>query len=128
MLKNNKGMGIVEALVAIFIISVALLATLEASRQAVVMSISTRNYNTATYLAQQVLEELKKNDGIAAFGDFDSTTRIESPQIINGVEYTISQGDPVNLGEGTIIVLVTVSWTEGTHTRSPQFTAYYYME
>jgi Tfp pilus assembly protein PilV len=126
MLKNNKGMGIVEALVAIFIISVALFAILECYRQAVDMSVSARNHNTATYLAQQVLEELKKNDGIAAFGNFVATTSVTSPQTINGITYTITQGDPVDLGDNTIRVTVTISWAEGTLSKSAKFTEYYY--
>ncbi len=126
-LKNNHGFGIVAALVAMFIITVALLAILEGSRQAVAVSIATRNYNTATYLAQQVLEELKKNDGIATFGEFDKDFSTASPQTINGVEYTITQGDPVDLGDRTISVTVTISWEENGHSRSEEYTDYYYL-
>lgn len=125
MLKNSKGMGIVEAIVAIFIISVALLAILEGYRLSVDMSVSTRNHNTATYLAQQVLEELKKNDGKKVF---IATTNVPSPQTINGVVYTIQQGSPVfDLGNNTVSVTVTILWVEGTGSRSARFTSYYYL-
>jgi len=124
MSKNSKGMGIVEALIAIFIISVALLAILEGYRISVAMSVSTRNHNTATYLAQQVLEELKKNDGKE---EFDATTNVASPQTINGVEYTIQQGNPIDLGNNTIRVTVKILWIDGTRSRSAEFTNYYYL-
>lgn len=126
MLKNRKGMGLVEALVAIFIISVALIAILEGYRQSVNISIMTRNYNNATYLAQQVLEELKKNDNKEASEGFDAATSITSPQIINGVEYTIMQSDPSYLDDLTVKVTVEIFWTEGTHNKSEEFSNLYY--
>lgn len=127
-IKNDRGMGIVEALVAMLLVTVALLAILTSYQQAVAMAVSTRNHNMATYLAQQVLEELKKNDGIGSFKDFDPITDVENPQTINGVEFTITQGEQINhTDNNTISVTVKVSWTEGVRAKSAEFTEYYYL-
>jgi len=129
MLRNDRGLGIVGALVAMFVVTVALLAILACYRQVVAVSVSARNYTNAAYLAQQVLEELKKNDGeIESSDDFDTTTSFTNPQTItiDGVAYTIAwvQNSTVN---NTIPVAVTISWSEGTVIKSKEFTDYYYL-
>jgi len=52
-----------DVLLGIAIISIALVGIAFAWRQSTVTTVSARNYNQATYYAQQALEKLKVNDG-----------------------------------------------------------------
>ena len=63
--KNKAGFALIDILVGVAIISIALLGIAYAWRQSTVTTVSARNYNQATYYAQQALEQLKVNDGAA---------------------------------------------------------------
>jgi type II secretory pathway pseudopilin PulG len=61
--KSSAGFALVDIIIGIAILSVALVGIAFAWRQSTVTTISARNYNQATYYAQQALEILKVNDG-----------------------------------------------------------------
>ncbi len=61
--KNKAGFALLDVLLGIAIISIALVGIAFAWRQSTVTTVSARNYNQATYYAQQALEQLKVNDG-----------------------------------------------------------------
>ena len=63
---THSGFAMLDVLLGITIITIALLGIAFAYRQSSVTTVSARNYNQATYYAQQVLEQLKVNDGQAA--------------------------------------------------------------
>ena len=55
----NNGFALIDVLLGTAILSVALMALAFAWRQSTVTTVSARNYNQATYYAQQALEELR---------------------------------------------------------------------
>lgn len=61
--KNQAGFALIDVILGIAILSVALVSIAFAWRQSTVTTISARNYNQATYYAQQALEQLKIYDG-----------------------------------------------------------------
>jgi len=63
---TRNGFAMLDVLLGITIITIALLGIAFAYRQSTVTTVSARNYNQATYYAQQALEQLKVNDGQAA--------------------------------------------------------------
>ena len=60
---NRNGFAFMDVLLGIAIITLAFLGIAFAYRQSTVTTVSARNYNQATYYAQQALEQLKVNDG-----------------------------------------------------------------
>lgn len=63
--RNKAGFALLDVLLGIAIISIALVGIAFAWRQSTVTTVSARNYNQATYYAQQALEQLKVSDGAA---------------------------------------------------------------
>ena len=61
--KKSAGFALVDIILGIAILSVALVGIAFAYRQSTVTTVVARNYNQATYYAQQALEKLKVNDG-----------------------------------------------------------------
>lgn len=61
--KNQAGFALIDVILGIAILTVALVSIAFAWRQSTITTISARNYNQATYYAQQALEQLKINDG-----------------------------------------------------------------
>ena len=142
--KNRQaGFALIDALLGMTILTVALLGIAFAFRQSTVTTVSARNYNQATYYAQQALEQLK------VFDDKDSGTWEKDPVIIpaNGVmpafqletkqiAATEMPADYTSLPETIkaklIPVRATVTWQEtigGTlTTRTVQVSSYYYLK
>jgi len=75
--KMNRpgGFALIDMLIGLTILPVALLGIGFAFRQSTVTTVSARNYNQATYYAQQALERLKVNDGQST-GTWAGTTTI----------------------------------------------------
>ena len=139
---KSAGFALLDILIGITLISVALVGIAFAYRQSTVTTVSARNYNQATYYAQQALEKLKVNDGkpsaiwnpvwppIPANGStpaFTITTAVlptgEAP------EYdALSSAVQAKL----IPVQAKVSWLEsggtGSSTRSVSIVGYYYLK
>ena len=61
--RKSSGFALVDIILGIAILSVALVGIAFAYRQSTVTTVVARNYNQATYYAQQALEKLKVNDG-----------------------------------------------------------------
>ena len=62
-INKRNGFALIDIILGIAILSVALVSIAFAWRQSTVTTISARNYNQATYYAQQALEQLKIYDG-----------------------------------------------------------------
>ena len=144
-----------DILIGATIISVAWLGIAFAWRQSTLTTVSARNYNQATYYAQQALEQLKIYDGktvaevpddtwsqptfvftkapiqangvIPAAGTMPSFS--VSTRLLSAAESTaLSASDKVNLKP----VKATVAWQEpggaGTVNQSISIVAYYYLK
>lgn len=64
-LNKRNGFALLDVLLGTAIITIALLGIAFAYRQSTVTTVAARNYNQATYYAQQALEQLKVHDGKA---------------------------------------------------------------
>ena len=71
--KKSAGFALVDIILGIAILSVALVGIAFAYRQSTVTTVVARNYNQATYYAQQALENLKVNDGKTSASVPDTT-------------------------------------------------------
>lgn len=136
----------VDTLLGIMIISVALVGFALTFRQSTTTTVVDRNYNQATYYAQQALERLKVNDGqtssssitwaytwsVAAAGALPAYT-ITTEQLSTAnlpAEYTALSSD---IQAKLIPVQVTVTWQEqgggaGLITRTLKVVSYYYLQ
>ena len=120
-LNKRNGFALLDVLLGTAIITIALLGIAFAYRQSTVTTISARNYNQATYYAQQALEQLKVNDGktsatwatntpVAASGSMPAFT-ITTSVLATGdaTEYDgLSQG----VRDKLVPVRATVTWQE----------------
>ena len=151
-LNKRKGFALLDVLLGTAIITIALLGIAFAYRQSTVTTVAARNYNQATYYAQQALELLKVNDGKTIAVTPDSIwTQPNFPQIfttntipVNG-EIPASGTMPkftvktvlltaVQVTEASSMlkpVKATVEWDEnvgaGTTKRSVSIVSYYYL-
>lgn len=123
-LKGQAGFIFIDALVGMVILTVALTALAVAYRQATITTVAARNYNNAVYLAQEAVEELKKNDGqlAAAF----TTTLTNSKITINNVGYSITPST-TDLSATLKEVKISVSWPNNTHSPPVELVSYYYL-
>ncbi len=126
-LKQQQGWLLMDSLIAIIIILVALTAILGLYTQTSSNNTANRNYNTAVYLAQSCLEELKQFENTKDIANLSSSTT----KLINGMTYTIDIV-PVtpadNLGGTMHSYQATVSWTEKSQIKRISLVSYYYSE
>ena len=111
-LNKQKGWIFVDSLLAMVIVSIALVALLSAFMQTTKASSVATNYNQALFLAQETIEELKIQDG---------RERINLPNVIppvqrNNVIFTITAAEitvaDTALNVNVHPVRIRVSWTE----------------
>lgn len=132
MLNNQKGWIYIDALVGLIVLSVGLLALTIAFRQSTITGTRNTNYDQAVYIAEQTVEEFRRNDGRQiANADFSLTT----PQTFRGIVYNI-EGTPIAVNNITELITnhlilpyrVTVSWTDNAtnNIHSVQLISYYY--
>ena len=143
--RKSAGFALVDIILGIAILSVALVGIAFAYRQSTVTTVVARNYNQATYYAQQALEKLKVNDGktsatlavpwaatenIAQSGAMPAFV-ISTAVLATGEapEYdALSQ--PIK--DKMVPVKATVSWQEssgsGVATRTVTIVGYYYLK
>lgn len=148
---RQSGFALIEILIGVVIISVALMGIAFAWRQSTVTTVSTRNYNQATYYAQLALELLKVNDGQTGIPDSAwnqptfpqgfTTNRIPANGIIPAAgtmpQFTVSTvllttADAPAASVTLKPVRATVTWQEtggsGAVTRSVAIVSYYYLK
>ncbi|MDF2633619.1 MAG: hypothetical protein K0R78_493 [Pelosinus sp.] len=127
--RGQKGFILMDSLVGIIILTVALLAILLTYSQATITAVSARNYNNAVYLAQQTVEELKRNNGRT---EFDPS--VGPPVTIKGIQYTIDLTrltiPEVQTNTNLRQYKVTVTWAERINSkvinRNVELVDYYY--
>jgi Tfp pilus assembly protein PilV len=119
-LRQQKGFLLLEVVIAIIIISTALLGTAGLLRQAALAVTDSSEESAALFLAQKRLERLKKQD--AAFWQVNCPSRNipfpdePSPVILNGCSYTIrtvADKFPIIGMKRTVVlakITVSVSW------------------
>ena len=143
---THNGFAMIDVLVGITIITIALLGIALAYRQSTVTTVSARNYNQATYYAQQALEQLKVHDGKTA-ASVPVTTWATNANIVKSgampaftlTTAVLAAGDAPEydgLSQGVrdklIPVRATVTWQEtsggGNTNRSVVVIGYYYLK
>lgn len=140
--KNRQaGFALIDALLGMTILTVALLGIAFAFRQSTVTTVSARNYNQATYYAQQALERLKVYDGKET-GTWAGTVNIPASGVMPAFTLTTavlaSGGAPEydaldsTVKAKLIPVRATVTWQESAGgalmTRTVQVASYYYLK
>ena len=138
---KSAGFALVDILLGIAILSVALVGIAFAWRQSTVTTVSARNYNQATFYAQQALENLKVNDGKTSATLAVSWAGSQSiPQTGSMPAFTITTA-VLATGEAPeydalssavraklVPVKATVSWVEGGSARSVVVIGYYFLK
>lgn len=130
-LKQQQGWLLMDSLIAIIIILVALTAILGLYTQTSSNNTANRNYNTAVYLAQDCLENLKKYEKTSTIANLPTGDTHPPDVSKNGVTYTIviSPVTPADNLDGTMYPYqATVSWTEKSGNRQISLVSYYYSE
>ncbi len=134
--KNQKGFTLIDALIALSIISVAFISILTMYGQATKATTSNKIINNALFIAQQTLEDLKRYDGMATITALPSNATDPPPITMDGISYTI-QVTPLVVSNPDFPLdnrirpyQATVSWTDYSVSpateRSIQLTSYYY--
>jgi len=110
LLNNERGMTLLEVLVALLILSLVLVTMLDRFAQAGRLNSGTYRYNEALSLAQSKIEEIKKKDfnsvASVALTSFSSESDYAQFQ---GLTYTVTVLDS---GLNTKTVTVAVSYTD----------------
>ena len=141
--KNRQaGFALIDALLGMTILTVALLGIAFAFRQSTVTTVSARNYNQATYYAQQALERLKVYDGKET-GTWAGTVNVPASGVMPAFQLVTEQIDAANMPadytslpetiKGKMVpVRATVTWQEtaggALMTRTVQVSSYYYLK
>jgi len=145
-LNKRNGFALLDVLLGTAIITIALLGIAFAYRQSTVTTVAARNYNQATYYAQQALEQLKVHDGKTA-ASVPVTTWATNANIVKSgampaftlTTAVLAAGDAPEydgLSQGVrdklIPVRATVTWQEtsggGNTNRSVVVIGYYYLK
>ena len=139
---HQAGFALIDVMLGIAILTVALLGIALAFRQSAVTTVSARNYNQATYYAQQALEKLKVYDGQTT-GTWTGTTTIPASGIMPAFTLTtavLATGDSPEYDSldstvkaKLVPVRATVTWREisggsGNVDRSLKVVSYYYLK
>ena len=129
-IRKEKGFLLIEVVIAMVIISIALVSATGMFIQATKANSEAEQYTTATTLAQEQLERLKqwKHSDWASLSAGDiprqGTGTVANPVTVNNIAYTITTitetaDDPARL----VQVKVTVSWSN--ETKKVEMTAVY---
>jgi len=126
-LKTNKGFILAEVLLAIFIISIALVAISGMFTQAIQANLMAKDYTVAANLAQKQLELLKSHPPEYWAGltlpctiPWSDTIQLPPPRYILITNASISDAD-----DSLVEVTVVVSWQEKGREGNLQFVTLY---
>lgn len=137
--RKSAGFALVDIILGIAILSVALVGIAFAYRQSTVTTVVARNYNQATYYAQQALEKLKVNDRKTlapekimetfekAYSDVSPSGSLPVFQVKTEV-MTITEVQ--SLSAKLVPVMATVKWQEpgDANDRTISVVGYYYLK
>ena len=139
--RKSAGFALVDIILGIAILSVALVGIAFAWRQSTVTTISARNYNQATYYAQQALEQLKIHDGktvtptdieITFAKGYSDVSPSGSLPVFQGKTELLTVTEVQYLSTKLVPVRATVQWQEsggsGNSTRTISVVGYYYLK
>jgi type II secretory pathway pseudopilin PulG len=127
---SQRGFSLVDTLMGTLLLAITLVAFMAGFAYVSRGTSGNTARVQALSIAQEVLEDLKKNDGLTAgLQNFAVTSPVER----NGISYGVLLTSPtVNALTGVSANLqprqVTVSWQEGSSTKSLSMVTYYYMQ
>lgn len=131
---NQGGWLLVDIAIGTLILSVALTAIALAYKQSTVTGMAARNYNQATYIAEQRIEDLRKNDGKKITDStIDWSPQSQTIPAKNGLPEFIVTTAPLTVTESIKSGYVkpyqiTVSWSELGNAKQLQVASYYYLK
>ena len=130
--KNKQGFMLVDALIAVLIVAIGLVAISLTFTKATGASIMSSDKTKATYLAKESLEYFKKYDGsltliTQTIVDQD-ITKNDFPKVPSSFSRTISATQPSNSNTKLIKLNVVVTWTDSNSGKEDNVTlnSYYY--
>ena len=132
-LKNQKGWVYIDALIGMTILALAITALALNFHQSTQGTLSISNQTQATYLAHQLLTELKIYDHTGldrSSPQWFKSDFFDDPNSKTKFQYTTKVLDPDEIPDGldvnVIPVRVTVQWSEPTGDKVLQIVTYYY--
>lgn len=122
-LKSEKGLGLVDALIGVLLIGLIGTFLLVSFRTFMTGARTASNRTQALYLAQQVLEEFKKNDN-SATPDWTYTSPV-GKYVIKPTLITSNVISSAGLANRLVSYKVTVEWVTPQGTESVNLVGYY---
>ena len=138
-INKRNGFALLDVLLGIAIISVALVGIAFAWRQSTVTTITVRNYNQATYYAQQALEQLKVYDGqltgvwtqpeatLPAAGNLPAFT-VKTDKVENANMPADFTALDTAIKDKLVVVKATVKWNEPSGQVFIEVLGYYFLK
>lgn len=129
---SQGGWILIDIIIGILILGVALTALAMAFRQSTITGMAARNYNQAVYIAEQKIENLRKNDGKKATDStIDWGPQTETIPAKNGLPQFKVITNPLTVTEAIKSTYVrpfriTVTWQESS-AKQIQVSSYYYL-
>lgn len=137
---NNKGFTLIETLVAVSILMISVAGPLTIAQRSLHAAITARDQVTASFLAQDMMEQIKNDRSTDGFDtwkdrDYDCSNCVLNIQTSDGL-YGTGSGTPTKFTRVADVdpvinnleykVTVTVSWKSGTVTSSVVLVNYMY--
>lgn len=113
-LRNSKGFTLVEVMVAIAILSIALLGLVSVTVMVIKSNSFSKEMTKATTLANDKMEDLKKSSysGLVSGTDTKTDPSTDTSRLIYTKTWTVTQNSPI---VGTKTIDITVQWnSQGT--------------
>ena len=135
LVNNTRGWILVDSLMGVTILVTALLAIMVLYTQITSSTVAARDYQNATYIAQQQLDNLRQYDGTATLNACPPIAANPASQTIENVSYTIALNEKANitltesLHAKVCPYQVSVSWDDPKKPGTPrliQVVNYYY--
>lgn len=130
--KNKQGFMLVDALIAVLIVAIGLVAISLVFTKATGASIISSDKTKATYLAKESLEYFKKYDGsstpVTQTIVDQAITNSDFPKVSGSFSRTISATQPSNSNTKLIKLNVVVTWADSNSGKEDKVTlnSYYY--
>lgn len=121
-MKSERGFGLADALIGVMLIGLIGVFLMGSLRTFIIGARTASDRAQALYLAQQVLENFKRNDGVDS--DNQDWTLPTDPKYI----FTSSRTPVTGMGNKLLSCRVTVSWVTPQGNDSLSLVSYYYTQ